>query len=448
MTPGIRLGIRTRLLLAVVGTLAFALIIGVTAFNLILEQRLSASAESLARAQAQAELSSLKVENGKLVAPAGLEERGAVGSTLWVFAGGTIIEKPLVPRRWTKAAASLAGGPEGTDRVRESVRLYALPVIYDGNRVGTVVAGVSLDPYEETATIALVGSIALAVAFLAAVALLTHWILGKAFLPVSRMTKDAAAWSDHDLDKRFDQGEPYDELTRLAATLDAMLERLSASLRHEQRFTAELSHELRTPLAKITAEGELALRRERTNATYRESLAAILRNAEQMTRTVEALIVAARQEIGPARVTTDARAGVQLAVAGIRDEAERNGIGVLMTLPADEARVAVESDLVERIVHPLLDNALRYGRSEVSVGLVPDGTTVTITVSDNGAGIATDETDRIFEPGVRGSAGAHDQRGAGLGLALARRLARSAGGEIVAHAATTGGRFTVRLPTA
>ncbi len=447
MTPGIRLGIRTRLLLAVVGALALALIIGVTAFNVILEQRLSASAESLARAQAQAELSSLKVENGKLVAPEGLEERGAVGSTLWVFAGGTIIEKPLVPTRWTKAAASLAGGPEGTGRVQESVRLYALPVIYDGNRVGTVVAGVSLDPYEETATIALVGSIALAVALLAAVALLTHWILGKAFLPVSRMTKDAAAWSDHDLDKRFDQGEPYDELTRLAATLDAMLERLSASLRHEQRFTAELSHELRTPLAKIAAEGELALRRERTNAAYRESLAAILRNAGQMTRTVEALIVAARQA-GPARVTTDARAGVQLAVAGIRDEAERNGIGVLITLPADETRVAVESDLVERIVHPLLDNALRYGRSEVSIGLVPDGTTVTITVSDNGAGIATDETDRIFEPGVRGSAGAHDQRGAGLGLALARRLARSAGGEIVAHAATTGGRFTVRLPTA
>ena len=73
MTRRIRLGIRTRLLLAVVGALALALIIGVTAFNVILEQRLSASAESLARAQAQAELSSLKVANGKLVAPEGLD---------------------------------------------------------------------------------------------------------------------------------------------------------------------------------------------------------------------------------------------------------------------------------------------------------------------------------------------------------------------------------------
>ena len=205
------------------------------------------------------------------------------------------------------------------------------------------------------------------------------------------MTEDAAAWSDHDLDKRFNQGEPYDELTRLAATLDAMLERLSASLRHEQRFTAELSHELRTPLAKIAAEGELALRRERTTESYRESLTAVVRNAEQMTRTVEALNAAARHEAGPNRVTTDARAGVELAVEGIRDEAARNGIDVRMTLPDDEARVAIESDLVERIVHPLLDNALRYGRSEVSVGLVPAGPNVTITVSDDGAGIAIDE---------------------------------------------------------
>ena len=447
MSGRIRLGVRTRLLLAVIGALAIALIIGVTAFNVVLEQRLSASAESLARAQAQTELSALKVANGKLVAPEGLEEKSAVGSTLWVFADGALIEKPLVPSRWTKAARSLAGGPERSQRVRESVRLYAVPVVYNGERIGTVIAGVSLDPYEETANIALVGSIVLAIALLAAVTLLTHWILGKAFLPVSRMTQDAAAWSDHDLARRFNQGEPYDELTRLASTLDAMLERLSASLRHEQRFTAELSHELRTPLAKIAAEGELALRRERTSESYRDSLTAIVRNADQMTRTVEALNAAARHEAGPNRVTTDARTGVQLAAAAVDDEAAQQGIDVRVTLPDYEARIAIESDLVERIIHPLLDNALRYGRSEAAIELVQEGPEVMITVTDDGVGISSSETNSIFEPGVRGSAGAADQRGAGLGLALARRLARSAGGEIVAHAGT-GGRFTVRLPAA
>ena len=102
--------------------------------------------------------------------------------------------------------------------------------------------------------------------------------------PVSRMTADAAAWSEHDPDQRFHRGEPYDELTQLAATLDRLLERIAASLRHEQRFTAEISHELRTPLARISGEAELMLRRQRTTDEYREALAAIKRSAEQMTR--------------------------------------------------------------------------------------------------------------------------------------------------------------------
>ena len=446
MTRPFRLGVRTRLLLAVVGAVAIALVIGVTAFNLFLGQRLSASAISLARAQAAAEISSLEVANGELVVPEGPDGGSAVGSPLWVFAGTRNVEKPRVPADWTEAASSLAGGPERTIRVKESVRLYALPVVDGGTQVGTVVAGVSLAPYDETATIAFVGSIVLAVALLAAVTVLTHWILGKALLPVSRMTDDAAAWSDHDLEQRFNRGEPYDELTQLAATLDALLERLSASLRHEQRFTAELSHELRTPLAKIAAETELALRRERTNEAYRESLGAVSRNAEQMTRTVDALIAAARQEAGLSRMTSDAREGVRLAVAGIQDEAAAGGVETQLSLPEIPVRVAIEVDLLERIVHPLLDNALRYGRSRVSVELSVNGTTAVVVVADDGAGIEADEAHTIFDPGVRGAAAVGEPRGAGLGLALARRLARSAGGEIVAEASEAGGRFSVRLP--
>ena len=220
---------------------------------------------------------------------------------MWVFSGRTVIEEPRVDPSLTTAALSLADGPERTIRVGEETRLYALPVVDGDAQVGTVVAGVPLDPYDETATIAFVGSIVFAILLLGAVTLVTHWILGKALQPVSRMTDDAAAWSDHDLDKRFDLGPPYDELTHLAATLDTMLERISASLRHEQRFTAELSHELRTPLARIAAEAELALRRERSSDDYRASLEAVHRNAEQMTRTVDALIAAA----GRKRVWTE-----------------------------------------------------------------------------------------------------------------------------------------------
>lgn len=443
-----RIGIRTRLLLAAVGAVAVALIVGVAAFNIFLGQRLSASAKSLAQAQAVAELSTLHVAEGQLVASGGLAAGSAVGSPVWVFAGDQTLEKPRAPASLTAAASSLAGGPERTLRVNESIRLYALPVIDHGKRLGTVVAGVPLDPYSETATIAFVGSVVLAIVLLVGVAILSYWILGKALLPVSRMTEDAAAWSEHDLARRFGRGEPYDELTRLAATLDALLERLSASLRHEQRFAAELSHELRTPLAKISAETELALRRERPGADYRVSLEAVHRNAEQMTRTVEALVSAARQVAAGNRATSDARGGVELAVEAVGEDAAGAGIRVGLSVPPDPVRVAIETDLLERMIHPLLDNAVRYGRSEVSVALSVAGTIVVIDVADDGHGVADDEAEHIFEPGARGSAAVNGHPGAGLGLALARRLARSAGGEIVAVPSRSGGRFSIRLPLA
>ena len=114
------------------------------------------------------------------------------------------------------------------------------------------------------------------------------------------MTRQAAAWSEHDLDHRFALGQPHDELTELAATLDGLLDRLAASLRHEQRFSAELSHELRTPLARVLAESELALRRAREPDEYRAALELIHRNADQLARTVDALVAAARYEAGEA----------------------------------------------------------------------------------------------------------------------------------------------------
>ena len=450
MTRRMRVGVRTRLLLAVVGVVSLALVIGVTAFNVLLDQRLAASATALARGQALAALSTLEVVDGKVVAPQARDNGAALGSPVWIFSGSTPIETPRAQAAVAAVAASLARGSEQTARVGEKIRLYVVPVVDNGHRVGAVVAGVSLDPYDETATIAFIGSVVLAFMLLGAVTLLTWWILGKALQPVSRMTEDAAAWSDHDLDRRFDLGDPYDELTQLAATLDTLLERLSASLRHEQRLTAELSHELRTPLAKIVAESELALRRQRSDEDYRASLEAVHRNAEYMTRTVDALLAAARQEADPTRTAIDARETVREATASVQDEADGAGIEIHLTMPAEPVTVAIEEELLERIVVPLLDNAIRYGEGAISVALARNGTVATIDVHDDGMGVTADECERIFEPGARGSAAgtAPAPTGAGLGLALARRLARSAGGEISVTADERGGRFSVRLPVA
>ena len=126
---------------------------------------MSDSATGLARAQAEAEFSSLDVVDGRLRAPEGPVE-GHIGSRVWVFAGTKALEAPRVSPQVDRLARSLTGGPERAVDQGESTRLYALPVLDGGRRVGTVVAGVSLDPFEETARIALVGSIALALILL------------------------------------------------------------------------------------------------------------------------------------------------------------------------------------------------------------------------------------------------------------------------------------------
>jgi signal transduction histidine kinase len=438
-----RLGVRSRLLVAIVGAFALALAVAIAAFSFLLGQRLSASATSLAKAQAEAEVSSLELKDGALAAPEGLDDRRPA-SQVWVFAGSRVLESPKVSKEADRAARSLANGPEGWLDIGEQTRLYALPVVQNGVRYGTVVSAVSLDPYEETGRTALFSALILAVLLLCAVTVLSRWMLGRALLPVSRMTVDAAAWSEHELDRRFDLGEPYDELTRLASTLDSLLERIAASLRHEQRFTAELSHELRTPLARISGEAELVLRRERTPDEYRIALAAIKRNAEQMTRTMETLVAAARQEAGLTRTTSDARDAVRASVGSVRESAPN--VDVRVTLPREPVRVGVDQELLEHMLQPLLDNAVRYGRSVVDVSLDRNGSLASVLIVDDGPGVADQERARIFEPGTRGQAARNRPDGAGLGLSLAQRLARSAGGEIAVVASSSGARFVLTLP--
>ena len=254
--------VRTRLLLVVLTAVAVALVIATIGFNVLLARSNDQSADSLLRQRADSERSLIRVAGGHVArVETSSDEIG--DSRVWIFAGGRIVE---APRRATTTAdaRALAGGPGRFATVeRTDERLYALPIVANGKRVGTIVTGISLAPYEQARRSALVASLVFAATVLLIAGAAAAWLLRSALRPVQLMTEQADAWSEHDLDRRFGLGEPHDELTRLASTLDRLLDRIAASLRHERRFSAELSHELRTPLAKVTAEAELALRRPR-----------------------------------------------------------------------------------------------------------------------------------------------------------------------------------------
>jgi signal transduction histidine kinase len=147
---------------------------------------------------------------------------------------------------------------------------------------------------------------------------------------------------------------------------------------------------------------------------------------------------------------SDAAACAHHAIRVTREHQADHDLEFSVMDSGQPARVRAEHELVERILAPLLDNAARHAQSSVRVIVEPAVDWIELIVEDDGPGLPPDEREAIFEPGRR----AHSQaasatvtsQGAGLGLALCRRLARSAGGDVHAAYSDDGARFVVRLP--
>jgi signal transduction histidine kinase len=432
-------GLRGRLILVVLGAVAVGVALLVAAFNVVLDQQLDSDLNGLLRARAEAQLGTVDVTNGRLAV--GETPDQGTEAQVWIFSGSRTLERPRrISPSVESAALELAGGPRRSlDVASPAVRLLAVPVRHAGRRLGTVVVAASRAPYERTERTALIASLVLAAVLVVAVGLIARWLLGAALRPVARMTADAAEWSERDLDRRFALGPATDELTTLAATLDGLLDRLAAGMRREQRLSSEMSHELRTPLAKISTEAQLLAGAPDLPPERREEAEGIVRAAEGMGQVIEVLMSAARAESDGAGGTADVTAAVRAAIqAG-------GGSGLEIEIAGGDARARAEQTLVERIMAPLLENATRFARDQATVTITARGQWLEVVVEDDGPGVPAGQESAIFEPGHRGD-GSHD--GAGLGLALARRLARSAGGDVEADSAADGGRFVVRLPAA
>ncbi len=440
-----QLGLRRRLLLVVATAVTAAICALVVVFDLVLDDALMRDASTLVRTRAATELTTVQVSrDGIRESEAPDDATPAAG--IWVFSNGRAVETPRAgPTVQAAARAAAKRSYRYTDVQAVDLRLYAVPVVFHGRRIGTVVAATSLAPYEESRRTALIGSLVFAAIVLGLVVAAAWWLLSHALQPVVRMTRQAAAWSERDLDKRFALGEPTDELTELAATLDSLLDRLATTLRHEQRFSAELSHELRTPLARLIGEAELALRRERNPEEYRSALELIHRNAQALSRTVDALVAAARHELGAATGSADAYTVAADAAEACTALATGRQLTIQVERSSRPLRIGIDHDFAERILQPVIENACRYGRSSVLVSIAEADGTVAYSVEDDGPGVGNDEREAIFEPGSRGRAG-DDTSGAGLGLALARRLARSVAGDVTAAEAPERGSFRITLP--
>ncbi len=420
--------LRGRLALSATLTAGTAVVVLTALFGWLLDRRLAAEAENVLRSRADTALASVQVHAGKITTT---ESDAALDTGIWVYDGKTAVERPRGAASLQAEADQLAGTHDRLVTTQGS-EFLSLPVKDGGRQVGTLVAAVSLEPYHRSARTTIEGALALGTLLLGVVYLVARNVASRALRPVAEMTAQAGEWSATDTSGRFGGESRPGELAELANTLDGVLGRLSAVLRREQQLSAEISHELRTPLAGIIAEADLFSSRPRTPAEAEAAIAVIGEGALRMERILDTLLTAARAEAGAVRGRCDAVAVAQRLV----DEVEA----------VPEVQFAgAEEDVVERLLSPLVDNAYRYA-STVRMTVSSTASDVLVEVLDDGPGVPAGAEEAVFDAGYRHDP-ADGHPGAGLGLALARRLARATGGDVTATAGP-GGRFTVRLPRA
>jgi len=283
--------------------------------------------------------------------------------------------------------------------------------------------------------------------------LLGYWLSGRALSPVSRITKSAARIGVQDLSQRLEVPRAQDELRHLTETLNAMLGRIESSVNRIRQFTADASHDLRTPVALIRTNAELALRRPRTDAEYRETLSRILGTSEETTKLIEKLLTLARTDAGVASLHfSPVPVGPCLRkIAGeARVLAAGKNIYLMEELAAEPAHVLADTAALERLLITLLDNAVKYTPENGNVCLrsYAENDFLVVEVQDSGIGIAESDLPNIFERFYRADQ-TRTRRvgGTGLGLSIAKWIAEAHRGSIRAFSRLgEGSLFRLCLP--
>ncbi len=200
------------------------------------------------------------------------------------------------------------------------------------------------------------------------------------------------------------------------------------------QFVADASHEFRTPLAVLRATTELALRRERTPESYRDSLQQVASEAERMTQLVEDLLLLARSDTGMAEMPLspiDARDVLRDVFAEMLPLAGLRQVKVKLELGEESAMISGNRPALRRLFLALLDNALKYSGAggDVLLTVQRSDSHVAITIEDSGIGISEADLPHIFKRFYRANR-ARSGGGYGLGLSLAESIARAHGARI------------------
>ncbi len=311
----------------------------------------------------------------------------------------------------------------------DDLRVYVAPLADSGGVAagGAVAVAASTESLEQTLSSVRVFVLVAALIAATVATLALTFLMRRALAPLGRLTRAAAEIEQTgDPRRRLPQPEGDDEVGRLAATLNRMLAAFERTREGERRFLADASHELRTPLTALVGNVSY-LAQHGANA---ELIADLEHDTDRLARLANDLLTLSREE---SSATAPPDEVVRL------DELARRLEGADLEVKGEPISVRGDRDALARALDNLVENARRYGEGVITVETRAVAGLALLSVSDEGPGVAAEETREVFERFWRGQT---PGPGSGLGLAIVKATAERHGG----RAYVEGARFTIELP--
>lgn len=437
--------VTVRARITALATVVAALVLTLAAVALLqtLDSQLTRAGDDNARARARELADAAPSERAGVLEPVtddGLVQVLAADGTVLGASANLPADQPIAPPASAAESLHVATFRAPDDAETERYRVWRLAVGTDDGVV-TILVGTSLESVSE-ATGTLRTSLLVGVPLmLCLLAIGTWYVVGRALARVERVRSEVDRIGEEDLSTRLEGGPP-DEVGRLVQTMNALLERLDASQQRQRDFVADASHELQSPLTAFRAQLEVA-RAHPDRADWPSLTADLLEDAGRMERLVHDLLLLAAGE-----TPVEQRVPVDLSDVVTEQVARLPTTGPEVTVVVGSRAPTLGDPLqLGRVVGNLLENARAHAASRVEVTVGADGATSWVGVADDGPGVPDDQRERVFDRFHRGDpARSRASSGTGLGLPIARALARRHGGDVVLEPGESGARFVLRLP--
>lgn len=284
------------------------------------------------------------------------------------------------------------------------------------------------------------------------VAAAVGWFMARrAVSGVEVVTRTARKISEGSLQERVPVKATGDEIDQLATTFNQMLERIQALLTEIKEMNDNIAHDLRSPIARIRGLAEVTLTTGKSPADFEAMAASTIEECDRLLDMINTMLVISKTEAGVEKVShdkVDIAALIGNACELFEPLAEEKNVGLRRRAP-EKTIVSGDARMLQRMLANILDNAVKYtppgGEVEISLS-ESEKKDIIIAIRDSGIGISETDVPHVFERFYRCDR-SRSQPGTGLGLSLARAIARAHGGDITVRSALDqGSTFTVTLP--